>query len=144
MPQQLRVADELDLMFDAVELLTGSTGGIAAHDSTAIDMGAADVDEEKAGEIIVDVTTDMTSGGSATLTWEIVDCDTVGGTYVVLTPVAVNTPALDFDDAIHLASAHVLRFPLPKYGVRQFVKIRYTVITATVTGGFISAWFSRA
>ena len=144
MPQQLRVADELDVMFDAVILLTGSTGGIATHDSTAIDLGAEDVDEEKAGEIIVDVTTDMTSGGSATLVWEILDCDTVGGTYAVLTPVAVNTVALDFDDAQLLAAAHVLRFPLPKYGVRQFIKMRYTVAVATVTAGVISAWFSRA
>lgn len=143
MPQQLKAADELLKMFDGVIMVAGTTGSIAAHDSTGLDLGAADVDEENPGEIIFTVTTDLTSGGSATLLLEVLDATTLGGTYAVLTPVAVNTVALDFDDASMLADAVAFRFPLPKFGVRQFIKLRYTIATATVTGGVIEAWFSR-
>lgn len=144
MGQQHKVIDELLTMFDAVVMAAGSTGSIATHDSVGIDLGGLDLDEVDAGEVVFQVTTDLTSGGSATLLLEVLDCDTLGGTYLSITPVRVVTVAIDFDDASMLTSAEPIRLPLPKFGVRQFIKLRYTIATATVTGGVINAHYAKA
>ena len=143
MPQQHKLRDELAMMNDAVVLAAGTTGAIANHDSTAFDLGAADVDEARTAEILFDVTTDMTSGGSATVALTLLDCDTVGGTYAALTPTGVSVPATAFDNAIFLNGAEPIRMPIPKYGVRQFVKLRYAIATATVTAGVIDTWLAK-
>jgi hypothetical protein len=141
--QQHKVADELLVSLDAVVMAAGTTGAIAVADSAAIDLGAADVDEVNPGEFVFQVSTNMTSGGSATIQLSIVDCDTVGGTYAAITPVPIITGDIAFDDASLLVGAEPIRLPLPKYGVRQFVKFRYEIKTATITAGVINAHFAR-
>ncbi len=142
-PQQHRVRDEENLFLDAVVMAAGTTGAITDHDSAAIDLGVADVDEVGATEAIVDVTTAMTSGGSATINFQWLDCDTLAGSYAVLTPVPSESGVKAFDAAELLVAAEPLRIPLPKFGVRQFVKLRYVVGAATITGGVLDAWLAK-
>jgi hypothetical protein len=136
MPDQIRVMDEEMLLFDAV---ASGWFTVANHDSTAVDLGAADVDKEVAGEVVVFLS-GMTSGGSATVQLILIDCDTVGGTYAALTPVGVQTAAVAYNDA---SWSDRIRMPLPKFGVRQFLKLRVTIGTAALTAGTITAAFIR-
>jgi hypothetical protein len=136
--QQLKAKDESTLLFDAAITAWWSIGNT---DSTAVDLGTVgDPDERDAGEVVVQIP-GMTSGGSATVLLVLLDCDTVGGSYAALTPVGVTTAAIAYDDAVW---ANPIRLPLPKYGVRQFIKLRVTVATANLTAGTLTASFVKA
>jgi hypothetical protein len=141
--QQFKAHDELTAFLDAVTMAAGTTGAIATHDSAAVDLGSADSDEVGELEAVFSCTTDMTSGGSATIAFQVVDCDTSGGTYAAITPVAVAVAAKAFAATEILAAAHPLRIPLPKYGVRRYIKFRYIIATATITGGVVEAWLQK-
>lgn len=141
MGQQLRVADDLATLHDYT-FAAGTTGSISTHVSAALDLGAADVDEESPGEIVVSLP-DMTSGGSATVNVQVFDCDTVGGSYAALTPYLIETGVQDFDDAIWDENGGKLRLALPAYGMRQFIQVNVVIAVATVTGGVADIWFAR-
>lgn len=141
MAQQLRVMDEGAMLHDYT-FAAGTTGAISTHVSAALDLGAADVDEDSPGEIIVSLP-DMTSGGSATVNVQVFDCDTVGGSYAALTPYAIETTALAFDSTVWDENGARIRLALPAYGVRQFIQVNVVIGAATVTGGVAKIWFAR-
>jgi hypothetical protein len=98
-------------------------------------LGLAEADKLDPGEMIV-MFSGLTSGGSATIALSLLDCDTVGGTYAAITPVNITVPATAYNNALW---ADTIRMPLPRFGVRQFVKLRYTVGTAALTAGALTA-----
>ncbi len=108
----------------------------AAHDSdTVIDLGAS-VDYGERGEIWVHalVTTKFTSGGSATLAVALHDSADDSSFAVVAGAPAVAATAV----ASLVEGYELMRFKLP-VDVRRYVKLVYTIGTAVMTAGKITA-----
>jgi hypothetical protein len=140
MGQQVRAGDELLMMHDYT-FAAGTTGATGAHNGTAIDLGAADVDEEHPGEIVVELDS-MTSGGSATVAITVQD-SADNSTFAAITPITIAVMALAFDSAVWAENGGKLRIPLPAYGTRRYLRIVLTIATATVTGGTARIYFAR-
>jgi hypothetical protein len=133
MVQSTKIFDDTQMLFDGV-----SSGWftVATHVSPEYaDLGGADCDERDAGEVVIKIS-GMTSSGSATVAINLLDCDTAGGSYAAVTPVQVLVPATAYDDALW---DDTIRMPIPKFGVRRYIKINVVVGTAALTAGTITA-----
>lgn len=122
--------DEQVLFDDAVDI---SAWTAAAHNSAAIiDLGSADPDEFKPGEIIIKVP-GYNSAGAATLVINVCTKAT--------SPPAIGESILE-TKAYSLAEVKAneeLRIPLPSVGLLQYIMLIYTVGTAALTGGTLTA-----
>jgi hypothetical protein len=119
----------------------------AAHDSdNVIDLGigtdgwgtAKSADYGEAPHMMwlhAYVNTTFTSGGSATLTVALQD-SADNSSFAAVTP-AVTTAAIAV--ASLAAGYELIRMPLP-VGLRRYVKLVYTIGTASMTAGKIDAW----
>ena len=125
-----KVLDESALFWDAQSTASWTATN---HDSNAVDLGGDDLDEKDPGEIVVK-TSGLGSAGAATVAIMLIDCDTSGGTYAAVTPINPTMVAIGY------ASVPAeLRIPVPKVGVRRYLKVRVTVGTAALNAGTITA-----
>lgn len=128
-----KLRDDDAVLFDDLDSGWFTT---AAHDSTYyFDLGGEDLDKENPGEVVA-ILSGMTSSGSATVKLDLTDCDTATGTYAAITPVGVGVAATAYDNAIW---DNAIRLPIPKEGVRRYLKLTVTVATAALTAGSIWA-----
>lgn len=125
-----KVFDSAAMLFDAVTTVLAQGN----WDSTAVDLGGPDYDRMNPGEVVAILS--GLAGAGATVSLTLLDCDTLAGTYAALTPVQVLVPATAFDDALW---ADTIRMPIPKFGVRRYLKLRITVATADLTASVVSA-----
>jgi hypothetical protein len=139
--QKNKPTDSELVFLDGVVFAAGTTGAVATHDSAAIDLKGDDLDQEGALEVFVDISDAFTGTTNATITLSLIDCDTSGGTYAALTPVQVTTAAIAKADLTGVRTQ--MSFPLPRIGVRRYLKFRYVIATATVLSGVINAGISK-
>jgi hypothetical protein len=111
----------------------------AAHDSTnIIDLGSiGEVAKGRNLKLVIAVNTAVTSDGSATVTFSLQSCATVGGSYTT----HYSTPAIA--KTALTQGALVLAMPLPE-GLKRFVKVVYTIGTAALTAGKFDAFLQAA
>ena len=127
-----KLLDANALFWDEEDMTGFSVGN---NDSDAVDLGHAsgsDLDEDRPGEVIIRTST-LTSGGSATVQYILLDCDTAAGTYAVLTPVQETTAAIAYGSV-----PTEIRMPIP-HGARRYLKVRCAVGTAVLTAGTVTA-----
>ena|SRR3972149_5112169 len=101
-----------------------------------IDLAVANpnIGKGKGTSLICDVSVAFVSAGGATLVVELVQCDTVGGSYTVLLRSIAGLVAADLVKGYRIFS---VGFP---NNVQQFVKLVYTVGTSTFSAGKINAF----
>lgn len=134
--------DDAELAFlDDVTFAAGTTGAVGTFDSSAIDLKGLDLDQEGALEAFVDISDAFTAQTGATLTLSLIDCDTLGGSYAAITPVPISTAAIA--KATLTAVRTQMSLPLPRIGVRQFLKFRYVIAVDTCDSGVINAFLSK-
>lgn len=127
--------DDAAIMFDEEETAFRT---VATHDSTAVDLGGDDMDQDRPGEVLVVISKDFAATTNCVITLTLIDCDTTGGSYAVLTPVQVTTAAMA-KAGITTSEGEKYSLPIPRDGVRQFLKLRCIIGVATVTAGSITA-----
>jgi hypothetical protein len=127
--------DDAAIMFDEEET---NFRTVATHDSAAVDLGGDDMDQDRPGEVLVVISKTFAATATATITLALIDCDTLAGSYAVLTPVQVTTAAIAKAD-IETTEGEKYSLPIPRDGVRQFLKLRCIIGTAAVTAGSITA-----
>ncbi len=130
---QSKVFDKAALMFDA-DTTWYSTGETL---SAYVDLGGADLDQLRPGEVIAELSSDTAASAGATILFQLKDCDQSGGTYAALTPVQVTTAAIPKADVSGVISRFT--FPIPRSGVRRYLKFSVTVATAAFTAGKLTA-----
>jgi hypothetical protein len=120
---------------------------VAAHDSTnVIDLGAgydafgtaSGLSNPGEGDQLwlnVVVTTAFTSGGAATLTVAL-NHSTDNSSWTVV----LQTPAIAL--ATLVAGYQIIRMPLPA-NLNRYLKMIYTIGTAVMTAGAVSAWIDH-
>jgi hypothetical protein len=118
-------------LFSSAQALT-STGAAASTD--IIDLGSSrDIGAGEILEIIAEVDTTFTSGGSATLVVAL-QTDTSSGFGSAVTLATGSTIAV----AQLSAGAELAKFRIPR-GVLRYLRLVYTVGTAAMTAGSVTA-----
>ena len=126
-----KVFDALTLMWDAVSTTVANTWTIAASPklSTAVDLKAADIDEESPGTIQLDWQ-GITSAGAATIVIAVQDSADNVTFATISTSEAYAKTAVDLLD---------WRFPLPTKNLRRYVRLAITIAVADISAGTITA-----
>lgn len=111
-----------------------------ADSTNIINFGNADPNQGEGTKLVFhcDVDTTFTASGSATMTVDLQDCDTVDGTYASTGIYKATIPK-----ATLVAGYKIFEVPLP-YSFRQYMKVVYTVATGPMTAGKVNAYISLA
>lgn len=126
-----RKAFDKDAMF--WDAKAGSDLTVTTHNSSSIDLNAADIDEMNPGEVQI-VCQKFTSGGSATVLFTLQD-SADNSSFANVTPVHITMAATAFDHA----DLKDIRYTLPRIGLRRYVRLTCTIGTAAITGGTLYA-----
>lgn len=151
------------LAFDtAYVLVAGTTGSIAAHDSTnTVDLGVGSttqpaipsfaagggardigIGDDPAMKLLVLVTTTITSGGAPTLTLSVQGAPDNGAGAPGAFTIMLQSQAYAL--ATLIQGARLLDDDMPRQVAGQplprFIKLVYTIATATLTGGTLQAY----
>lgn len=134
------LTDKLNTLCDATALSTSGTGRAVV--GSQIDLSAAqrDIGEGTPVELVVTVHTTCTSGGSATVSFEIVSDSTAALATDGTSTEHIVTQA--FPVASLVAGFEIWRGPLPKEGptYERYLGILQNVGTAALTAGKINAF----
>lgn len=129
-----------DLEFaDGLTFAAATTGSVAAHDcSNYVDLDAAGRLEGEPLYLVILVTTDCTSGGSATITFDLeTDTDSTfsaGATNLWSSPaIAVAT----------MEAGYRIVVPVNMVDAYQYLNLEYTIAEATFTAGAFDAFITK-
>ena len=129
-----------DLEFaDGLTFAAATTGSVAAHDCTSdINLAAADRLEGEPLYLVILVTTTCTSGGAATITFDLeTDAD---GAYSAGAKNLWSSPAIP---VATMAEDYRIVVPINMVDAYQYLNLEYTIAEATFTGGVIDAYITK-
>ena len=131
MGNQHKVYDADMMFWDAVSTASGFTQAASPVYSATLDLGLAEADKHRPGEIIIHWPGIV--GATATLTFALCTKATSPPT---TTEMILQTPALTIAS---IAADDEIRIPLPSKGMLRYVRVAVTIGTADLTAGTIHA-----